>query len=216
MKWFFNLLRRATREPMPSPRQTSVESNSSEKFVDALPIGPGLLYPDMLPESVWGSNLRGILPQSQWDALRIPVCEKAGNRCEVCGQKGYDPDTGRPRRPDCHELWHFEVRAGSAVQRLARLIALCPDCHRVQHAGRAAVRGELSLVVGQLRAVNTWTDSEIRHALDNADERYQWRRQFDWALDLRLLAENVYMTRLPRLVVPALERIRLGNSFYKE
>lgn len=185
-------------------------------YIDALPIGPGLIYPDMLPENVWGSNLRGILSRADWDRLRIPVCESAGNRCEVCGQPGYDPDNGRPRRPDCHELWHFEVSTGSAVQRLTRLIALCPNCHRIQHAGRAAVRGELSMVVEQLRVVNAWNDSEIRLALDNADKRYRWRRQFSWDLDLTLLTERIQVARHPNLVVPASERDRLGNSFYEE
>ncbi|GAA2121771.1 hypothetical protein [Glycomyces algeriensis] len=185
-------------------------------FIDALPIGPGLIYPDMLPENVWGSNLRGILPKADWDRLRIPVCEAAGNRCEVCSQPGYDPDTGRQRRPDCHELWHFEVTSTSAVQRLARLVALCPDCHRVQHAGRASVRGELSKVVGQLRAVNSWNHSEVRQALHNAEERYRWRRQFNWDLDLTLLAGKMRVARCPNLVVPASERTRLGNSFDTE
>ncbi|MEU5156137.1 hypothetical protein [Glycomyces sp. NPDC021274] len=185
-------------------------------YLDALPIGPGLIYPDMLPESVWGSNLRGILSKADWDRLRIPVCEAAFNRCEVCGQPGYDPDTNRPRRPDCHELWHFEVTSTSAVQRLARLVALCPDCHRVQHAGRASVRGELSMVVSQLRAVNAWNQSEVRQALHNAEERYRWRRRFSWGLDLTLLAENIHVPRYPSLVVPASERIRLGNSFHQE
>ncbi|MEU5157078.1 hypothetical protein [Glycomyces sp. NPDC021274] len=184
-------------------------------MIDALPIGPGLLYPDMLPENVWGSNLRGILPKSQWDALRIPVCDNAGNLCEVCGQPGYDPESGKPRRPDCHELWHFEVHADLAVQRLARLVALCPDCHRVQHAGRAAVLGELSMVVGQLRAINAWNDYEVRLALHSADERFRWRLQFEWDLDLTLLAGKVHVTRHPNLVVPASERNRLGNSFHK-
>lgn len=181
-------------------------------FIDALPIGPGLIYPDMLPENVWGSNLRGILSKADWDRLRIPVCEAAGNRCEVCGQPGYDPDAGRPRRPDCHELWHFEVIAGLAVQRLARLIALCPDCHRVQHAGRASVRGELSMVVSQLRAVNSWADHEVRLALDNADERYRWRRRFDWDLDLSLLVGKIQVEGAPDLLIPAGRRRLLGNS----
>jgi hypothetical protein len=201
---FRKLIARPTRsEPVPH-------------YVDAVPIGPGMIYPDMLPENVWGSNLRGILSKADWDRLRIPVCETADNRCEVCGQPGYDPDRGSPRRPDCHELWHFVVGRDSAIQRLARLIALCPDCHRVQHTGRASVRGELSKVVGQVRAVNSWNHSEVRLALHNAEERYRWRRRFSWDLDLTLLAGKIQVARYPSLVIPASERTRLGNSFHKE
>jgi hypothetical protein len=183
-------------------------------YIDALPIGPGLIYPDILPETIWGSNLRGILSQADWDRLRIPVCETAGNRCEVCGQPGYDPDTGKPRRPDCHELWHFKVSTTSAVQRLARLIALCPDCHRVQHAGRASIRGELPKVTSQLRAVNSWNESEIQLALNNAEDRYRWRRRFNWDLDLSLLTGTIHVVGRSRLVIPASDRADLGNSFF--
>jgi hypothetical protein len=167
---------------------------------------PGTDLPGHVARECLGSNLRGILSKTEWDRLRIPVCEAAGNRCEVCGQPGYDPDTGRPRRPDCHELWHFEVTSTSAVQRLARLIALCPDCHRVQHAGRAAVLGELPKVIGQIRAVNAWNDAEIQFSLDSANERYRWRRRFNWDLDLSMLADRIQIHGHDDLLIPAAQR----------
>jgi hypothetical protein len=203
---------------MKSGRRLTTQRNVVERslrYVDAVPIGPGLIYPDMLPENVWGSNLRGILLKADWDRLRFPVCEAAESRCEVCGQPGHDPETGQPRRPDCHELWRFEVSASSAVQRLARLIALCPDCHRVQHAGRALVRGELPLVVEQLRAVNAWSDSDIGLAFDNAHERYQWRSKFSWDLDLTMAAGKIQVAGFPDLVIPSAARNSLGNSYFR-
>lgn len=106
MKRFFKSLQHwVTRPERPKPADSGVPA--AKPMVDSLPIGPGLIYPDVLPENVWGSNLRGILPRADWDRLRIPVCKAAGMHCEVCGQPGYDPQTGRPRRPDCHELWHL-------------------------------------------------------------------------------------------------------------
>jgi hypothetical protein len=33
-------------------------------------------------------------------------------------------DSGRRRRPDCHELWIFEHQSGRSIQRLDTLIAL--------------------------------------------------------------------------------------------
>lgn len=146
----------------------------------------------------------------------IPVCDAADNRCKVCGQPGYNPNSGRPRRPDCQEPWHFEVTSTTAIQRLAKLIALCPDCHRVQHTGHASVRGELSMVVNQLRAINSWTDQEIQTALENASERYQWRRRFDWDLDLSSLKGDLQIHEFPDLIIPASNRSRLGNSYLTE
>lgn len=207
MKRFLKRSRRSNK-----PRR---EPESAIHYVDALPIGPGLIYPDMLPENAWGSNLRGILPRADWNRLRIPVCEAAGMRCEVCGQPGYDPQTSRPRRPDCHELWHFEVTSTTAVQRLARLIALCPDCHRVQHIGLANLRGELQLVKMQLKAVNSWSEEEISMSLENATERFDWRSGFEWDLDLSVQIGAIQLNGYPGLVVPSVDRRRLGNSYFQ-
>ncbi|SDD86511.1 hypothetical protein [Glycomyces harbinensis] len=213
MKRIFKSLRRwVTRPDRPKPAESKVPA--VKPMVDSLPIGPGLIYPDVLPENVWGSNLRGILPRADWDRLRIPVCEAAGMRCEVCGQPGHDPQTGRPRRPDCHEIWHFEVTSTTAVQRLARLIALCVDCHRLQHIGLANLRGEESLVKMQLKAVNAWSNDEIDLALENAAERLNWRSRYNWDLDLSLLAGKLQIRGYPCLVIAAKDRRRLGNSYF--
>ncbi|THV41180.1 hypothetical protein [Glycomyces buryatensis] len=47
-------------------------------FIEVLPIRPGLIYPDLLREIVWGSNLRGILSKADWDRVLIPVRETSG------------------------------------------------------------------------------------------------------------------------------------------
>lgn len=212
---FFKFFRRSLANRSPARRSQPGAAPSPDPMVESLPIGPGLIYPDLLPENVWGSNLRGLLPKSDWDRLRIPVCEAAGDRCEVCGQPGFDPRTGRARRPDCHELWSFEIHGDRFVQRLTRLIALDADCHRVQHVGRAGAVGEMELVLMQLRAVNTWNDAEIQLALDNAADRYRWRRQYEWDLDLSLLAGQIRLSQYPDLLIPAAHRRFLGNSFFE-
>jgi predicted HNH restriction endonuclease len=100
-----------------------------------------------------------VFSRKDWDAYRIPVCTSAGDVCEVCGAQVYT-DSGRKRRPDCHELWIFEHRGDRSVQRLDRLIALCPDCHRAQHIGLAGVNDEIELVIARLRDVNGWTAAQ--------------------------------------------------------
>lgn len=187
--------------------------NPLKPDIDILPIGPGVIYPDLLPSNVWGSNLRGIFSRDQWDTLRLPVCAAADNRCEVCDEHSID-DRGRQRRPDCHELWHFESTGKSKLQRLIRLIALCVDCHRVQHIGRAQVKGELPLVRRQLMKVNSWTDAQVKRAIDDAVARFEWRGRYDWDLDLSLLADKIHIVTHPNLRIPADDRRSLGNSFY--
>lgn len=193
-------------EPRPAdPDQIAV--------IETCQIGPGRLLPDLLPEQVWGSNLRGILTRDEWDRLRIPVCERAGNRCEVCGDAAHDPTSGRPRRPDCHELWSFEIHGDRFVQRLAGMIALCLRCHSCQHVGLAEIRGELALVRTQLAKVNNWNPTEIQTALDRAYGTYLGRLGLAWDLDLTILRGQIRIPGFPNLFVPASSREALGNSF---
>lgn len=209
MKLCSKRFRRPEEDPHYRPNRTTV----AKHFGEALPIGPGRIYPDLLPENVRGSNLRGLLSKPEWDQLRLSVGEAAGMRCTVCGQLNYDPQRGRPRRPDCHPLWQFAASRSASVQRLAALAALCIDCHRVQHLDRANTRGELPLIMMHLRAVNCWNDTEIRLALDDAGQRYRWRQQYDWDLDLSMLAGQIRIDGYPGLVIPTADRPGLGNSF---
>jgi hypothetical protein len=181
--------------------------------VSILPIGPGVLYPDLLPSNVWGSNLRGILSRPEWDRLRMPVAQAADMRCEVCRQPSRNGQTRARRTPDCHELWYFESVGDSKVQRLLRLIALCVECHRVQHIGLAQLKNQMWQVRAQLKAVNSWTDAEVDLAIRNAEERFRWRGQYQWDLDLSVLQGKVQVFGHPSLLIPAADREALGNSF---
>ncbi|MEU8196449.1 hypothetical protein AB0C10_21970 [Microbispora amethystogenes] len=186
------------------------EANSSSHG-----LGQGRLRADLLPADTWGSNLRGILPRADWDRLRIPVCESVGNRCEVCKALCF-MEGDRKRRPDCHELWIFESREGRDVQRLERLIALCPDCHRVQHIGWAQTRGEMPQVIAKLREVNRWTSNQATAEISRARRICEQRELVRWDLDLSALAGLISIDGFPDLYVPAADRRRLGNSSYGE
>jgi len=176
-------------------------------------LGPGRLHASLLPTTTWGSNLRGIFSNAEWDRLRIPVCTAAGNVCEVCGAEAH-MDDGRKRRPDCHELWGFEHRDGRNIQRLTRLIALCPDCHRVQHIGLAGLKGETQLVIAKLRAVNGWTRRQTELELDRAEAEFVDRERYAWDLDLSALSDAVTIDGYPDLYISSAARNQLGNSFY--
>jgi hypothetical protein len=176
-------------------------------------LGPGQLRADLLPASTWGSNLRGVFSADVWDKLRIPICTAAGNRCEVCGAEAF-MDNGRRCRPHCHELWIFEHKNGRHVQRLDTLIALCPDCHRVQHIGLAGINSETGAVIAKLCEVNCWTQQQAQRELNRAWAAYEQRQRYRWDLDLSALREIVTIDGYPDLYIPANDRYRLGNSYY--
>jgi hypothetical protein len=81
-------------------------------------------------------------------------------------------------------MWSYDDLG--AVQQLVNVLALCPDCHRVQHFGRATVNGEEHLALEQIMRVNgcgmedaeyitgvAWSDWERR-------EGRQWRVDCSW------------------------------------
>ncbi|WP_168801581.1 hypothetical protein [Glycomyces buryatensis] len=45
--------------------------------------------------------------------------------------------------------------------------------------------------------------------------RFAWRRKYEWDLDLSLMTGQIRIEGHPRLVIPAKDRARLGNFFYK-
>ncbi|WP_187686793.1 hypothetical protein [Nocardia wallacei] len=184
--------------------------------VDTL-AGPGapdgvVIRSDLLPPSTHGSNIRGIVDRAIWDALRIPVCTAADNRCEICGEQAVR--NGRPARPDCHEKWVFDTGSDRPVQRLKRLIALCPGCHQVQHSGLARVKRAEHEVVARLCRLNNWTQDQAADDLDRSSARCRYLDRFEWDLDLSVLRGQLVVRRYQNLYIPAADRARLGNSFF--
>jgi hypothetical protein len=100
------------------------------------------------------------------------------------------------------------------VQRLDRLIALCPDCHRAQHIGLAGVKGETDLVIGKLREVNSWTRAQATLEMNRAWAEYARRQAHSWDLDLSALCDVITIDGYPELYFRAEERGRLGNSYF--
>jgi hypothetical protein len=183
-------------------------------FSESLPVGPGRILPDLLPENTSGLIVSRLLPSADWDRLRYSVGQAGGMRCMVCGQPNHDPLNGQPRHPECHQVWQFAADSTHAVQRLAALVALCIDCHRVQHLNAARMRGELPLALMQLRAVNAWTSTEIRQAVSDAERRYRWRKQYEWDLDLSLLVGQVRIPGYPGRSITSANRTALGIRYF--
>ncbi len=163
---------------------------------------PPKLTIELVPGTAWFSNLRSILPRRDWDSLRRPVYRFAGYRCEVCEGRG-------KRHPvEAHEVWMYDDK--SHVQRLVRLIALCPACHEVKHIGLAGVRGRRREATAHLRAVNGWSNRKaaayVRGAFRDWTERtkHEWAIEVDWdALATRYGAD---LTRKGREKLPSNDR----------
>jgi hypothetical protein len=139
-----------------------------------------ILTIELVPQTCWFSNVRDQVSPRDWDRIRSQVYEKAGRRCEICGGRG-------PRHPvECHEVWEYDEAAG--IQRLVRMIALCPACHEVKHIGLAGVRGRADLAREHLAKVNGWSPEVADRYVQEAFAMWRLRSGRSWSLDVSSLA----------------------------
>jgi hypothetical protein len=190
-----------------SPRWAALyrETLAGPTAPDGVKIRAGLL-----PESVWGSNVRGLATPTTWNQLRIPVCDQADNRCQICGHR---PTT---RRPDCHEKWSFTpaaVPGTPGLQRLEALLALCSACHLVQHSGLARVTNRQDEVLDHLMRLNRWTRDQAWADVVRASNLGGHLWDLPWDLDLSLLHGQLDIPGHPTLRIPQAARAGLGNSY---
>jgi hypothetical protein len=158
-----------------------------------LPAGPlrGTIGPvtgltvELVPSTCWWSNVRSHVAPAVWERLRRTTAQAAGNRCEICGGRG------RRHPVECHEVWDYDDQR--RVQRLVRLIALCPACHEVKHLGLAAKRGRQSAALAHLARVNGWTSADAEAYAEVVFEQWAARSRYDWTLDCTVLeAQGVH------------------------
>ena len=141
---------------------------------------PPRLTVELIPKSAWGANVRAIVSDEEWNAIRRSVYDSANRACEICGWT-----SGRGRRLECHEHWSYDYVRGSL--KLVRMIALCSACHEVKHIGLAEVRGYLDRAKSHLAEVNGWTDEQVELHLASQIEVWHRRSAVSWALDLECL-----------------------------
>jgi hypothetical protein len=147
--------------------------------IDAIDSAPRLTV-ELVPRMCWFSNVRDRVSRTDWDRMRSQVYEHAGSRCEVCGGRG-------SKHPvECHEVWEYAER--TAVQRLVRMIALCPACHEVKHMGLAGIKGRGEIAAAHLAEVNGWTPQVTARYIDQAFAMWEERSARTWSLDVSALA----------------------------
>ena len=140
---------------------------------------PPKLTIELVPATVWGSNLRSVLPKWKWDQLRKKCYRQAKYRCQICSGRG-------PKHPvECHEVWNYDDH--QHIQRLDGLIALCPKCHEVKHLGRAHLVGRGLQARQHLQQINQWSPAECSRYINQAFDVWARRSQEQWSLDLSWL-----------------------------
>lgn len=136
---------------------------------------------ELVPSTSWFNNVRAVLSKVRWDALRKQVYSKAYDTCEICGGIG-------PKHPvECHEIWHYDDK--KFIQKLAGMIALCPDCHMVKHIGLAGIQNRGEQALKHLMKVNKITKKKAERYILHAFEEWGRRSSHQWKVDISHLKE---------------------------
>jgi hypothetical protein len=161
-----------------------------EQYGESLPgenrsFGGNELYVDTIPQSAWFTNLRAMMPISQWQKLSAYVRHRNNDTCEICGSK---------ERPEAHERWLFDEK--TETQKLMRLMCLCRMCHLSTHFGYAEQIGFLEDVKKHFFAVNGWGDEELKkHLIANKEKITDNSKSIKWKIDVSIVQNvgiNIY------------------------
>lgn len=109
------------------------------------------LRPWMVPQPLWGWNLRALLAKPDWDVIRRAAYARSGYCCHVCGEQG-------PNHPvEADEGWSYDDQ--TRCQRLAGVVALCPSCHAcvIGDEQRSWDMGRRTEALSWLCHINQWS-----------------------------------------------------------
>ncbi len=142
---------------------------------------------ELVPRTSWYNNVRSNVSDERWNELRTHSYNKAKFCCEICDETG--EDQGFDHKVECHEIWEYDEY--KHVQRLAGLIALCPLCHKVKHAGLAQMQGDLDkVVIPQLMKVNNMSEFDANNYFYDSIDIWNDRSVFEWNVDISWLEKN--------------------------
>lgn len=143
---------------------------------------PLRLQSELIPQPLWGMNIRSMIGKKRWFRLRDAVTTYRRRMCAICGSTA--PLQG-------HEVWDYaeKKRTGTATLRDIRLV--CQDCSSIHHFGRFQrllatkfiTREEFERVMQHMLHVNGCTFAEWENHGKEAQEAWQRRSKLRWKID---------------------------------
>jgi len=135
---------------------------------------------ELVPSTIWRSNIRSLVSREVWDKIRKEQYEKAGHKCEICGVSD---------RLHCHELWKYDDEYQYHIQRLDGFIILCENCHMIKHAGfsmhtlqGSKIYDRNTLTEHFCKVNNCKREDFIKHE-NEAFKEWEERSKFRWKQD---------------------------------
>ena len=143
---------------------------------------------ELVPSSCQRSNARDLYPE-EWKNVVLPAVRQAATprgadkpRCEICGGRDFNGVVG-------HEVWEYDDE--HAIQRLARVQALCSNCHDVKHILNTKSRGgryyEEALI--RLQRFNGMNRPQAEQYIEESLTVCRERGKHAWRIDLTELTQ---------------------------
>jgi len=146
---------------------------------------------ELIPSSVWYSNLRSILPQKEWNFIRNDIYRRWGYRCQECGGRGSAIKVNKEwngAKLEAHEQWIFDEKTNTQI--LKDVLCLCPDCHLTKHLGFASVRGLLNETLQHLSRVTGISQQDAHFVWRKCMQDWARRSKKEWHLDISWLRKS--------------------------
>lgn len=186
-----------------------------QPFGDMLPLAyrgsrPNFEFPP-IPLKAAGQNLWGVFERDTWNRVRKINYGMTGHRCAICGGRGgyiADKILGPEEKRfgvDCHEVWEWDqpdADTGVGIQRLRRLLVVCPSCHSTFHSAyftrlgaNKGMGAEVADFIENRRMLINGVNAEtLIEQLDLARDKLNEIKSVDkWILDLETLGQQQYM-----------------------
>lgn len=142
---------------------------------------------ELVPSTCWGKNVRSILSNDTWQALRNRRLERT-RICSVCKSKKHSNEL------HLHEVWHYDDNG--KIQTLKSLVLLCQSCHDVKHIGRATKVGDGKSATDHLCLINGWSRKKADNYIQSKMKQWRERSKHEWTLNVNHLKKYVPPTRI--------------------
>ena len=133
---------------------------------------------DLVPSTVWYSNLRNKISNEEWDKIRKKSYSDSNHVCAICGSKG---------KLNCHEIWEYNDQ--THVQKLKGFTALCDNCHMIKHIGFAGIQSNKRLLdmdnlIDHFMNVNNVNKEIFDKHREESFRIWRERSKHNWKTDL--------------------------------
>ncbi|MFZ6733210.1 HNH endonuclease [Undibacterium sp. Ji42W] len=170
---------------MAALRPTIVTTASSAENLLQVPLSRPVLSIEPVPFSSRFSSVRSYLGHAEFNRLKKAVFIRAGYRCEICLENGFEQ--GHQHPVECHEVFEYDELKGT--QKITALMSLCPRCHSVKNIelSRAKSDDEFEAAMAQLARINGWSKPQAQTYYQHALHVWKERSKKSWELNLDML-----------------------------